>query len=199
MKPRVVALREPLHEEMLGLLATCVLHPRPVLHAARAMARAADAVQSAIVTLEPQLTPLRDEKKDHAVPSEDLSKTIRQAIKQVREIASDCVRLRSIAPDCVRLHSIAFDCVRLRPIAFDCVRLRLEVRPSAPDCARHSDERHAFLQGMLLEMPQLVPSLVSIVHAAEHAPDAMEPLIQQQLTGWAERCYTQVVAALVAA
>ena len=98
VRPRIKSLRDPVHEQMLRLLGACVSHARHVFFASRAMLRAADSVQRAILALEPQLVPLRNEKKDHAVAAEDVTLTTRQAIKQ-----SMLVEMPQIVPALVAL------------------------------------------------------------------------------------------------
>ena len=98
VRPRIKDLRAPVHEQMLRLLGACVLHARLVFFASRAMLRAVDSVQRAILALEPQLVPLRNEKKDHAVAAEDVTLTTRQAIKQ-----SMLIEMPQIVPALVAL------------------------------------------------------------------------------------------------
>ena len=81
-RPRIIKLRPSLREELLSLLAACVVHPRQVLISARAVVQAANSVQAAMLTLEPKLAPLRSEKVDQAVPTAELPQTMRQGVKE---------------------------------------------------------------------------------------------------------------------
>ena len=83
VRPRIIQMKSLLREEFVSLLSICVVHPRHVLPACRAVLRAADAVQSAMLGIETQLLALRDEKANNVVATQDLPLTFRQLVKHV--------------------------------------------------------------------------------------------------------------------
>ena len=83
IRPRIIKLRLPLRDALTSLFAVCVVHPDHVLPACTAVRRAADAIESALVPLEPKLLPLAEQPKSlQPPPPGELAVIIRKASKQ---------------------------------------------------------------------------------------------------------------------